>query len=113
MLGTINVNRELYIEPNEATWKLVADDATKYLRYSGEAPDKYMADYKKRHLVLASVQGETKELLRMSIWEFAELFGPHMHIGVGPKFVHNQVYFDINNISPVGDFLFSPVGDIL
>jgi len=43
MLGTINVNRELYIEPNEATWKIVADDATKYLRYSGVALDKYMA----------------------------------------------------------------------
>ena len=105
MIGTINVNRELYIEPNEATWKIVADDATKYLRYSGEALDKYMADYKKRHIVLASVQGETKELLRMSIWEFAELFGPHMHIGVGPQFVDNQVYFDIDNISPVGNFL--------
>ena len=112
MLGTINVNRELYIEPNEATWKIVADDATKYLRYSGAALDKYMDDYKKymddykkRHIVLASVQGETKELLRMSIWEFAELFGPHMHIGGGPQFVHNQVYFDIDNISPVGDFL--------
>lgn len=105
MLGTINVNRELYIEPNEATWKIVADDATKYLRYSGEALDKYMDDYKTRHIVVASVQGETKELLRMSIWEFAELFGPHMHIGVGPQFVDNQVYFNIDNISPVGDFL--------
>lgn len=105
MLGTINVNMDLYIEPNETTWKIVADDATKYLRYSGAALDKYMDDYKKRHLVLASVQGETKELLRMSIWEFAELFGPHMHIGVGPQFVHNQVYFDIDNISPVGELL--------
>ena len=105
MLGTINVNQELYIEPNEATWKIVADDATKYLRYSCESLDKYMDDYKKHHIVLASVQGEHKELLRMSIWEFAELFGPHMHIGVGTRFVDNQVYFDIDNISPVGDFL--------
>ena len=105
MLGTINVNQELYIEPNEATWKIVADDATKYLRYSGEALDKYIADYKKHRIVLANVQGETKELLSMSIWEFAELFGPHMHIGVGSQFVDNQVYFDIDNISPVGDLL--------
>ena len=105
MLGTINVNQELYIEPNETTWKIVANNATMYLHYSGESLVKYMADYKKWHIVLASVQGETKELLRMSIWEFAEKFGPHMRFGAGPQFVHNQVYFDIDNISPVGDFL--------
>jgi hypothetical protein len=101
MLASINVNLNVYIEPNELTWKIIRDNKKKY--YSPKELDELIAEMKE-HMTTVNVRGENKKLLKMQIWGFMSEFGDHMYMGMpGPCFEHNQVFFETDELCPIYD----------
>ena len=101
MLASINVNLNVYIEPNELTWKIIRDNKKKY--YSPKELDERIAEMKE-HMTTVNVRGENKKLLKMQIWGFMSEFGDHMYMGMpGPCFEHNQVFFETDELCPIYD----------
>jgi hypothetical protein len=101
MLASINVNLNVYIEPNELTWKIIRDNKKKY--YSPKELDERIAEMKE-HMTTVNVRGENKKLLKMQIWGFMSEFGDHMYMGMpGPCFEHNQVFFETDGLCPIYD----------
>lgn len=101
MLASINVNLNVYVEPNELTWKIIRDNKKKY--YSPKELDERIAEMKE-HMTTVNVRGENKKLLKMQIWGFMSEFGDHMYMGMpGPCFEHNQVFFETDELCPIYD----------
>jgi hypothetical protein len=101
MLASINVNLNVYIEPNELTWKIIRDNKKKY--YSPKELDERIAEMKE-HMTTVNVRGENKKLLKMQIWGFMSEFGDHMYMGMpGPCFENNQVFFETDELCPIYD----------
>lgn len=102
MLASINVNLNVYIEPNEITWDIIK----KY--YSWRDPielEKFMEEFKRNTMKSVNVRGKTLQVIEFQIWDFMHMFGKYMSLGNtdGPHFNNNQVYFDLDDLCPIFD----------
>ena len=100
MLASINVNLNVYIEPNAITWDIIK----KY--YSWRDPyelEKFMEEFKRNMVKSVNVRGKTLNVIEFQIWDFMHIFGKYMRLGNtdGPHFEHNQVYFDLDDLCPI------------
>ena len=100
MLASINVNLNVYIEPNAITWDIIK----KY--YSWRDPyelEKFMEEFKRNMVKSVNVRGKTLNVIEFQILDFMHIFGKYMRLGNtdGPHFEHNQVYFDLDDLCPI------------
>ena len=102
MLASINVNLNVYIEPNETTWDIIK----KYYS-SKDSPEleKFIEEFKRNMVKSVNVRGKTIQLIEFQIWHFMSIFGKYMYLGNtdGPYFHNNQVYFDLDDLCPIFD----------
>ena len=102
MLASINVNLNVYIEPNATTWDIIK----KYYSWKDRLElEKFIEEFKRNTVKSVNVRGQTLHLIEFQIWNFMDIFGKYMHIGNtdGPYFHDNQVYFDLDELCPIFD----------
>lgn len=119
MLISINLDQDIYVEPNERTYELVAE---------GYIPpddiEKRIKRIKREDTVTVNIHGETKNLLRIPLQDALRIFGEHIFIMQkvkvfdGEKIYVNQEDADpIHNDSPVlpppATFVIQPNSTIL
>lgn len=102
MLASINVNLNVYIEPNEITWDIIK----KYYSWKDRLElEKFIEEFKRSMVKSVNVRGKTLKLIEFQIWDFMSIFGKYMYLGNtdGPYFTNNQVYFDLDDLCPIFD----------
>jgi len=102
MLYKMNLNYDVYIQPNEFSWKVI----TNYLRelYKDISESELIAkvmEFRKRRVRTIMIEGKETEVLSFPLWEFMNMFGPYMEWGAGPACENNSVYITSSNMYEV------------
>lgn len=102
MLASINVNLNVYVEPNAVTWDIIKKHYSWKDRLELE---KFIEEFKRNMMKSVNVRGTTLQLIEFQIWDFMSIFGKYMYLGNtdGPYFNDNQVYFDLDDLCPIFD----------
>ena len=94
MLASVNLNYDVYVEPNERTFELYAE------HYAPDRKEEYIQNLKDR-VIYAEVRGQLKPLLKFQIFQFLEIFGEEMEpFTTNTAFEHNQAFFELNQLCP-------------
>ena len=102
MLASINVNLNVYVEPNATTWHIIKN----YYSWKDRPElEKFMEEFKRNMVKSVNVRGKTLQLIELQIWNFMNIFGKYMHLGNsdGPYFLNNNLYFDLDDLCPIFD----------
>ncbi len=95
MLASVNLNYDVYVEPNERTFDLYA----KY--YAPDHKEEYIQKLKER-VIYVPVRGNLIPLLKMQFFEFIGIFGDEMEaFSTNTAFEHNQAFFELDNFCPI------------
>ena len=79
MLASINVNLNVYVEPNETTWDIIK----KYYSWKDRLElEKFIEEFKRNMVKSVNVRGKTIQLIEFQIWHFMSIFGKYMYLGI-------------------------------
>ena len=97
MLQSIKLDKDIYVEPNERTYELVANS---YI--PPDNIEKRIERIKKEDTVPVNIQGETKTLLKIPLQDAMRIFGEHIIIMQKVKvFDGEKIYVNQEDEEPI------------
>lgn len=101
----MNFNYDVYIQPNEFSWKVITDHLRELYKDISESElVAKLMDLRKRHVRTIMIEGKETEVLSFPLWVFMNTFGSYMKWGVGPACENNSVYIASCNMSEVKEY---------
>ena len=95
MLASMNTNLDVYIEPNDQTFDIIAQT------YAPKEKEAYIKRLKEK-VFYAEVRGKLVPLYEIQLHQLMYVFGKYMSYCTSDvPFVHNQVFFELEHMCPV------------